>query len=497
MSCTEPARRLCLWLTTVAVGGMVLLLACEREPPPPPPRFDAGPPRDAGSFDAHVLPRRDAGPAGPFVDGVVDESEWADARVVENAVATDQPGNTLERLRVLVVENRLFLAVEGTIADGGALLVYVDGELGGADGVSDFADLTDEDGLVDGRLSRPFDVPVGFAADVAFGTTMMPREVVGLTDDAGWRDVGTDPSEFIWLSGETAPLVCSATACEASIELGELPGEAPREIAVFARLESADGFLTNQTLPEDDPGAPENVSEVITVRDGEPLPPDAGVPTDAGDVDAGASSEPTIDGVVGASEWAGALVETNTRTADGTSFAGNALRSLRVLRSADRLYVAIEGDLFGDTAILMYVDADVGGGVGIVNASELADGVGSLDNALSFRNIILPAELRVDFAWGTLDMSRAALGTDDRMGWRDVASNSAVFMPVSSADAPTVCSVTACETSIPLADLGTRTGRTVGLFVRLGSTVLSTLSNQTLPFDLDAELVVAFAEVPP
>lgn len=483
----------------LVLGAMALgaFTACKREPPPPPPPFDAGPPRDAGSIDARVFPRRDAGPLGPIVDGVVDDDEWADAVLAENTVDTDEPGSALERLRAVVVDGRLFVAVEGTVADGGALLVYVDGELGGADGVSDFADLTDEDGVLDGRLSRSFALPVGFAADAALGTTLMPRTTVGLDDGSGWRDIGTDPTEFRWLPGETAPLVCSATACEASIELGELPGEVPRELAVFARLESAAGVLTNQTLPEDDPADPATVGVVLTVNDGEPPPPDAGVPLDGGVDDAGTGSGPTIDGVVGVTEWAGALLETNARTADGTSFAGNALRTLRVLRDSERLYVAIEGELFGDSAILMYVDADVASGSGIMNASELVDGVGALDNSLSFRNIILHPELRVDFAWGTLDMSRAAAGIDDRMGWRDVATNPAAFIPVSSASAPTVCSATACETSIRLADLGARAAGSVGVFVRLGSTRLAILSNQTLPFDLDAESVTVFAEALP
>ena len=305
------------------------------------------------------------------------------------------------------------------------------------------------------------------------------------------------PAEFAWLAAEDAPLVCSPTACEASIGLGALPGTEPREIAVFARIGTAGGGLVNQTLPEDDPARPDLVRLLLVVQDGE-LPPDAGTADAGADVDAGLLSGPVIDGVVGVDEWAGALVETDARSADGTPFAGNALRTLRALRDTERLYVAIEGELVGDNAILMYVDADVGGIGGITSStSELTDLVGALDQAFSTKAITLPAELRVDFAWGTLDMPRAAVGVDDRMGWRDVATTPTTFVPISSLDAPTECSVSACETSIRLVDLGARGAGSVGLFVRLGSSRFEILSNQTLPSDLDPVVAITFAEVPP
>ncbi len=227
--------------------------------------------------------------------------------------------------------------------------------------------------------------------------------------------------------------------------------------------------------------------------------PRDGAPRDSGNdaaSDAGASSGIAIDGIVGADEWTGATVMTND-TPPNASFAGNSLSRLRVQRDATRLYVAIEAALTAENAILMYVDAALGDASGIMQGTELADTVGSLDLALGQVFFVTDASLRIDYAWGTLDLSRVASAFDERMGWRDVATNTATFRSIDAAAAPSACSAIACETAIRLVDLGTTPEDTVALFVRLGASSGNALSNQTLPMDTDPQNVSAFALVPP
>ncbi|HJL15037.1 MAG TPA: hypothetical protein RMH99_05235 [Sandaracinaceae bacterium LLY-WYZ-13_1] len=460
-----------------ALLALALATGCDdRERPPPAPGRDGS----ADGMDARVPwpdgrpPRRDAGPPGPALDGVVDE-EWDDARCAAAEVETDRPGSTLQRLCVQIDEGILFVAVEGTLAEDDALTVYLDRALGEPDGVGDLSTLEDEDGSLDARLGGPLETPAPFAADVAWGTTRMPRTAVGLDAAAGWRTLD-DPTEVTWLPAEEAAVVCSESGCEASIPLATLGGEAPRTLALFARIVAPDGSLANQTLPEDDPDDPATVSALLTLDDGEPPPPDAGAP-DAG-ADGGVDGI-VVDGVIGADEWAGAATASSTQPAAGL-FAGNTLRTLHVVRTTARLFVAIEGTLTPGNAYLMYVDRDLAGPDGLTSPTPLADFTGPLDRALS-KEIFTGAEVRIDHAWGTLDLGRSASGFDDRMGWRDVGFDPSAFTAV---DAVTACGAGgSCETSVALRDLGVAAGDTIALFVRLGDADSVTLSNQTLPMD--------------
>ncbi|MBZ0119133.1 MAG: hypothetical protein K8H88_19210, partial [Sandaracinaceae bacterium] len=223
-------------------------------------------------------------------------------------------------------------------------------------------------------------------------------------------------------------------------------------------------------------------------RDAGPRPdggPDAG--TDAAardaaiDTDAGARRI-TIDGRLGASEWTDAPVYTTTASTSGTPFAGNELASLRALRDADRLYLAIGAVLTSNNAVLVYVDHDLGGLDGIVGTPlSLTDFQGALDSALS-RDLFTPVDFRVDFAWGTTSMPLTAVDGDPAIGWRDVDTPSGLFTSVPLLDAPSVCGVDVCETAIDLDALGVAPGSTIALFVRLGARA-GALSNQTLPQD--------------
>lgn len=210
---------------------------------------------------------------------------------------------------------------------------------------------------------------------------------------------------------------------------------------------------------------------------------DAGVDVrDAATLDAGADAGSrviTIDGVIGAAEWAGVPDVTNTVA---TAWAGNEITRMLATIEVGRLYLAVEGTVEPMNAIVVYFDNDLGGAAGVSSLSDLTDSTGGLDNALS-GSFTTPTMFRADYAWGTRDMGRAAVGTDDRIGWRDLASDPGDFAWIDSAVAPTTCSATACEAYIPLAMLGGTAPRTIALFARINNGSGDMSPNQTLPMD--------------
>lgn len=464
--------------------------ACEEEPPlPPPPRMDAtwpdgGPPRDA------FFIRRDAGPTGGILmDGVVDEEVWMDASTTEAVVDTDRPGSELLRLRAFIGAGRLFVAVEGSLAADDALTVYVDNAVGDAAGIDDLGLLTDETGALDSAISSALSTPSGYEMDYAFGTVLMPHAAVGLDDAAGWRELVVGDT-LPWETGEDAPVVCSADACEASIDLDRLGGAAPRTLAIFARIVRGDGGWANQTLPLDDPASPGVVSTFLEIDEAVPE-------ADAGTPDAGIDGGPrgvSIDGVLDPGEWTGAACWSND-VAPTAIFAGNRLTRLCALRNTSELYLSVEGSLTSGNAIVAYVDSDVGGPGGLISPIVLDDLVGDLDRAIS-KFLTPTAELQIDHAWGVLDMPRSVSSADARVGWRHIATAPSSFSTLTGL---TACSASACETSITLSALGTSSTDEIGLALRLVSGTSLAMSNQTIPADdaFQPESIGVFARIAP
>jgi len=443
---------------------------------------------DAASRDAGPIMRRDGGSTAPIVDGVIEEAEWVGAVVAASDQMTDADGSTLRGLRAIIDGDRLYVGIEGTLADGDVMVLYADHSLGLPGGVSELARLTDDNNALDDAISSPVMTPASFTADFAWGTTTMPRTAVGLDVEMGWRDLEITLN-FALIAAEMAPTVCSETACETSIPLERLGGERPRRLGLFARIVRGSGGWANQTLPMDDPAAPGIASVLLEIDDGMVVF-DGGVP-DAGP-DAAAPGI-VVDGVIGPGEWDGASMTMNAVTAIG-SFTGNEAHTLYVRRDATQLQVAIEGRLTAGSALVMYVDQDVGGGIGLASPTPLDDFVGALDSALS-KSLITPSELRLDMAWGTLDMDRSAAIGDDRMGWRAIGVDPSAYGNVPGA---TTCGSTACETTVSLTDLGVPAGAEIGLFVRLVSSTSAAFSNQTLPAD-DAfapETISTYISVP-
>ncbi len=199
---------------------------------------------------------------------------------------------------------------------------------------------------------------------------------------------------------------------------------------------------------------------------------------DTGTSDGGGSAI-VVDGNIGATEWAGAVEATNGET---SIWGTNAFTRMLATIRGDTFYLAIEGQLESgaENALVVYVDNQRGSAVGVVDPINLTDGTGALDNAVS-AGITTPTDVRVDFAWGTRDFGRAESGFDDRMGWRDVATNPSNFSWLDATDGPTVCSATACETSIALSRLGG--SGDIALFGRLVNTDGTMISNQCVPED--------------
>jgi hypothetical protein len=210
---------------------------------------------------------------------------------------------------------------------------------------------------------------------------------------------------------------------------------------------------------------------------------DTGAP-DTGTVDTGmgdgGGGDIVVDGVIGAGEWSGAAEATNGETS--TWGATNTFTRILATVQGGTLFLAVEGQLESgaENALAVYVDNERGSGSGVTDPIDLTDGTGALDNSLS-AGITTPADVQVDFAWGTRDLDRSQDGFDDRMGWRDVASDPGDFAWLDASEAPTVCGAAACETSIPLASLGG--AGDIALFGRLVNTDGTMTSNQCVPED--------------
>jgi hypothetical protein len=228
---------------------------------------------DAGGHDAFA---QDAGTDAsdapslvpPVIDGVIGATEWSAATTATSTTATIWTGDTLSALHAIALGGTLYLAIEGQVESFNGMVLYLDGDPGGANGIADLSTLTDSIGALDNVISAGFTTPTGHGWDLAWGTTAMSHSVMGADDTTGFRDIVHTPDNFGWIVASTAQTACSATACEASIPTAMLPGAAPRTIAMFARIANSDGTMSpNQTLPMDDPTMPRLVMVLTTISE--------------------------------------------------------------------------------------------------------------------------------------------------------------------------------------------------------------------------------------
>lgn len=226
---------------------------------------------DGGAMDTGAADTgADSGAPSIVLDGTVTDAEWAGAAIARNTTATDWGVglNHLDALRVAVVGDQLYLAVEGAVESTNGLVAYVDAHVGDAAGVSDMSALTDTTGSLDNAVSSTLVAPAAFKADFAFGTRTMSHSGSGFDPDFGWRDIASNTADFAWITAADsgAPGVCSANACETRIPLATLGAVRGADVGVFVRITNAMGNdFSNQTLPEDMPATPATVSRWLTL----------------------------------------------------------------------------------------------------------------------------------------------------------------------------------------------------------------------------------------
>ncbi|MBU1238342.1 hypothetical protein KKF84_01875 [Myxococcota bacterium] len=207
----------------------------------------------------------------PNIDGTITEAEgdWSvDQHVGDNAEASDWGDNVLSALYVAYDTNNLYIGVQGFAESTNSIVVYIDTDYGTTSaGLSSIAAATDNDGAIDNSMSANITVTdSSFKVDWAVGTKGMGSAPGTLVDEAGWRNIGLDGTNFPWVS---AQLVAGSQGFEASIPLTELFGGTYPEgtqIALFARLMNEDGqYFSNQTLPGDNASTPSTVSELVVI----------------------------------------------------------------------------------------------------------------------------------------------------------------------------------------------------------------------------------------
>lgn len=236
---------------------------------------DAGATPDGGADgdidgDADVGP--DAGRLVPQIDGIIAESEWADAASA-SAITPPAPPFPFDRLSQLVAirtDTTLYLGISGAISSGSVLMLWLDTELGSDEGaVLSGRVFTDFDGALDAAISEQIwltDAP-DFRPDYAWGTTFMPFSATAADAESGWRRVAEPTETFEWLSRGVISQ-CRETQCETLIPL-DTPGfTSTGTIAVAVRIGNTFGALSNQTLPQDDPNAPETLTTFLLIPPG-------------------------------------------------------------------------------------------------------------------------------------------------------------------------------------------------------------------------------------
>ncbi|MDQ3032395.1 MAG: hypothetical protein M3Y87_08275 [Myxococcota bacterium] len=224
---------------------------------------------DGGALDASGLDAGDGGTPPPRIDGVIEPGEWDAALEATSSTMPAPPfsSDRLTRVRVIRTSTRLYVAIEGTIGLGNALMMLLDADYGSENGTTlAGTGLSDFDGDLDRALSSPVwsTALAELRPDYAWGTTMMPFARIGGDATTGWREVASAPADFQRI-GPASVSQCSTIACETSIVLGDGGIVAAGEIALLVRTGNTFGDLSPQTLPMDEPSVPETITRVLRI----------------------------------------------------------------------------------------------------------------------------------------------------------------------------------------------------------------------------------------
>ncbi len=186
---------------------------------------------------------------------------------------------------------------------------------------------------------------------------------------------------------------------------------------------------------------------------------------------------PTVDGAL--SDWDSALVgATNSVTTDWTNAT---LSTLYVAFDDTNLYLGIEGTVDTNQALVGYLDIDYGQSTGVADMSNITDGTGNLDAALSGVLDVTATGFGAEFAFGSKEMNEVINGLDDAAGWRSLSNPADLAWLTGTVDAGTGV----LELSIPIATLWPSGvpagGATAAVVVKIADYEGAAYANQTLP----------------
>ncbi len=208
-------------------------------------------------------------------------NDWDSAFLAgSNAEGSDWGDNHADELYVAFDDDNLYLGIRGWVdfQAGNAIVAYIDTDFGPGSGIANMNDLSDDFGIdgapgLDAAVSSVATVSVqGFGAELAVGTLGMAEIEAGDENAAHWVLAGargfSDPADFSWLPGVTVRTSGDNQAIEMAIPVslllgGPIPQDGAR-LALFVRLVNHHGeYLSNDTLPLDDPSSPEDVGQVF------------------------------------------------------------------------------------------------------------------------------------------------------------------------------------------------------------------------------------------
>jgi hypothetical protein len=165
-------------------------------------------------------------------------------------------------------DSTLYLALDASVEAANAVVIYIDTDFVPGTGVRDMNGLTDNSGSIDNAISSKINVSAAtFGAEFAAASKGMAGVTApNLVDGAGLRAL-SPADNFPWLAATVAASASNGVV-EVALDWQQLLGgtipDGGRRMAVFARVLNENGqYLANQTLPLDNPAAPEQVGAVF------------------------------------------------------------------------------------------------------------------------------------------------------------------------------------------------------------------------------------------
>lgn len=194
---------------------------------------------------------------------------------------------------------------------------------------------------------------------------------------------------------------------------------------------------------------------------------------------------PVMDGVVSNADWPSDYIVAITDTVTNWGEGKNELVGNYLAFDSQNLYIALEGNLEPNNALVVYVDVDFGAGTGPKDMKALSDNNGTLDDAVSGIAVVSVDGFGAEFAAGSVGptsfKAQSPLGDSVAAGWRKLnpADNFAWL------DGNFLWNMDQLEMSIPLITLLggpiPTQGAKIAIGIRIGNQYGEVYSNQGLP----------------